>query len=71
MRDQLNQLRMSVLLIESPWDIVGDWGQYQWPVGEDTMAAEYLFSLIKLYYSPYLCNLEADVNLGKSFNLSI
>lgn len=55
---------------ERPWDIVG-WGPCNFSVGENRMAVKYLFSLTKPHRSPYLCNLEADVNLGKSFNLTV
>lgn len=35
------------------------------------MVVEYLFSLIKFHYNRCFCNLEADVSLGKAFNVSV
>lgn len=32
---------------------------------DNRMVVEYLFSLLKLHYSPYLCNSEAAISLGK------
>lgn len=56
---------------ERPWDIAGDGGRCNLPVGEERMAVKYSFPLIKLHYSPYLWNLEADVNTEKTFNFSV